>query len=151
MKRKSSILWVLVGLIAVVIALIPIPVIAAFPVHRTIRIEASSFAYSPAIIDVNRGDRITIELVSTDVMHGLIIDGYDLNLISEPGQTDRSTFIVDQSGSFRFRCSVSCGDLHPFMIGKLRVGQNEILWRAVGLSILAVISSVFIYRQPGQE
>jgi hypothetical protein len=42
------------------------------------------------------------------------------------------------SGTFRFRCSVTCGPLHPLMIGKIQVGDNALLWRAGGLAVLAV-------------
>jgi heme/copper-type cytochrome/quinol oxidase subunit 2 len=115
---------------------------------RTIRVEAGSFTYDPPTISVNRGDRVTLELVSIDVLHGLYIDGYDLELISEPGQTARMTFTADRPGSFRLRCSVTCGDLHPFMIGVLRVGNNEILWRAAGLSFLALFAVFYFYRKP---
>ena len=146
-RWKSIILWLFLGLIATAIVLLPLPAGAAPNFDRTIRVEASSFAYEPATISINRGDRIILELASTDVVHGLYIDGYDLELISEPGQTARLTFVANRAGSFRMRCSVTCGDLHPFMIGKLRVGQNELLWRAGGLSIFAVLVTVMLYRQ----
>ncbi|MGB3701702.1 MAG: hypothetical protein WA997_10560, partial [Anaerolineales bacterium] len=62
-------------------------------------------------------------------------------------QTNEISFIADQSGSFRFRCSVTCGDLHPFMIGKLHVGTNLLLWRGVGLAVLAALAGVWGYNQ----
>jgi hypothetical protein len=33
---------------------------------------------------------------------------------------------------------VTCGNLHPFMIGKFYVGQNTLLWRASALILLIV-------------
>jgi heme/copper-type cytochrome/quinol oxidase subunit 2 len=112
------------------------------PAERTFRIEASRFAYSPAVIAVNPGDRVNIELVATDVVHGLYIEGYDLSLTADPGQTSRLSFVADRPGSFRLRCSVACGALHPFMIGKLKVGPNRLLWRAIGLAALATVAAV---------
>jgi plastocyanin len=109
------------------------------PTEHTFRVEASSYEFSPAEITVNPGDRVTIELTSTDVVHGLYLDGYDLQISADPGQTETLTFTADRSGTFRFRCSVTCGDLHPFMIGKLHVGSNTLLWRGVGLATLSVI------------
>ncbi len=44
--------------------------------ERVFRIEASQFAYNPGEIRVNPGDTVTIELISTDVVHGLYVDGY---------------------------------------------------------------------------
>jgi len=150
-KEKSLIVWFLVGLIAVLIAVFPFPVTAASPASRTIQISASSYAYDPATIEVNLGDQVTIELSSADVVHGIHIDGYDFEMASEPGQTTRATFVANQSGVFSIRCSVTCGDLHPFMMGKLYVGRNELLWRAAGLSLLAAIAGLMLYKRPAPE
>jgi cytochrome c oxidase subunit 2 len=125
---------------ALAILFLPTFVSAAPPTARTYRIEARSFEYAPPTIQVNQGDRVTIEFASTDVVHGLYIDGYDLNVVADPGQTAKLTFIANQSGSFRFRCSVTCGALHPFMIGKIEVGTNWLWWQAVGFAVLAVIA-----------
>jgi heme/copper-type cytochrome/quinol oxidase subunit 2 len=67
-----------------------------------------------------------------------LIDGYNLEMTADPGQTARLTFLTDRPGAFRFRCSVTCGNMHPFMIGKLYVGQNMLLLRASALGILLV-------------
>jgi plastocyanin len=125
-----------------VILLAPIPQDRSEPTDRTIRVEASSFEYSPAIISVRPGDRLTIELVATDVVHGLYIDGYEKSITADPGQTTRLTLVADREGTFRIRCSVSCGPLHPFMIGKLQVGTNWLLWRMVGVALLVAVAVV---------
>jgi heme/copper-type cytochrome/quinol oxidase subunit 2 len=128
---------------ALLILFLPLPLPVSNPVDRVILVEASMFQFSPAEITVNAGDRVTIELVATDVVHGFSIDGYDFNLTAEPGQTVSKTFVADHSGSFRFRCSVACGNLHPFMIGKLQVGQNSLFLRAIALGILAVAAGMW--------
>jgi cytochrome c oxidase subunit 2 len=138
--------WTGLVLVALVILFAPLPVFSAAPMERTIRIEAHRFDYSPFAITVHPGDRVTLELVSTDVVHGLYVDGYDLALTADPGQTARLTFVANHPGVFRFRCSVTCGPLHPFMIGKLNVGSNEFGWRVVGLIILAVVAGVWVFR-----
>jgi heme/copper-type cytochrome/quinol oxidase subunit 2 len=86
---------------------------------------------------------VTIELAATDVVHGLSIDGYGLETSTDPGQTSRLSFVADRQGSFRFRCTVTCGNMHPFMIGKLQVGQNDQLWRATMLLGLALVAGVW--------
>jgi plastocyanin len=48
-------LFILAG---AVIIFAPLPVHAAPPTHRTIRVEASQFAYSPAVLAVNPGDTV---------------------------------------------------------------------------------------------
>lgn len=139
--------WLILGLLALAIVLTPLPVGTAVPTSHTLRLEASSFAFSPATIEVNPGDEVTIELTSTDVVHGLYLDGYDLEITADPGQTAQLTFIADKTGTFRFRCSVTCGPLHPFMIGKLKVGVNTLLWRGIALSILAALLGLWRLRQ----
>jgi heme/copper-type cytochrome/quinol oxidase subunit 2 len=148
MKSLKS-LWLLMALAlaALVIALAPAPATLAQPADRRFRIEASSFEYTSPDIVVNPGDRVTLELVSTDYVHGLYIDGYDLNLTADPGQTARLTFVANKPGAFRFRCSVTCGPLHPFMIGKLNVGTNWLMWRAAGLAVLAATAIAIASRR----
>ena len=132
--------WYLLAGFALVVLFAPAPVIAAIPVERTFRIEASRFQYSPAVLQVNPGDRVTIDLVPQDVVHGLSIDGYNLAITADPGQTAHLSFIANRPGSFHFRCSVTCGNLHPFMTGKLEVGPNMLLWRAAALAFLALVA-----------
>ena len=139
--------WVvLVGLLLAV-WFTPFPAAATMPIERTFQITASRFEYNPAILAVNPGDRVTIELTAADVVHGLSIDGYNLSATTDPGQTARLTFVADRQGSFRFRCTVTCGNLHPFMIGKLNVGQNILLWRAVVLSGLALFGGAWVLKK----
>ena len=125
---------------ALAVAFAPAPSWNASPVERHIHIEAASFDYAPAEIAVNPGDVVTLELVSRDVVHGLYVDGYGLNVTAEPGQPGRLTFVADRPGAFRLRCSVVCGPLHPFMIAKLSVGPNWPLWRGLGLAGLAALA-----------
>ncbi len=136
----------LIALLGLALVLAPAPSLAAPPADRTFRIEARSFEYTPPTLAVNPGDRVTLELVSTDAAHGLYLDGYGLNVTAVPGQTARLTFTADKTGSFRFRCSVTCGPLHPFMIGKLGVGPNWLLWRGVGLAALAALAGLLLTR-----
>jgi heme/copper-type cytochrome/quinol oxidase subunit 2 len=128
-------------LAALLVIIFPLPAFAA-PAEKTFRVEARDFAFTPPVIQVNPGDRVTIELVAKDVTHGLTIDGYPVDLRSEPGQTARATFIAGRAGVFRLRCSVACGNLHPFMTGKFMVGPNLAWLRAAGLALLAFVFSL---------
>ena len=109
--------------------------------------DASTFEFSPAVLKVNRGDVVNIELNSTDVVHGIYLDGYDIQVTAEPGQAAYLKFVADRSGTFRFRCSVSCGALHPFMIGKVKVGSDYLLMRGAGIALLALIAGVFGFQK----
>lgn len=146
-RSRLSPHWIVLGLLALAIVVVPNPIALAAPVEQHFRIEASAFQYTPEAIHVNPGDHVTLDLVSTDVVHGLYLDGYDLNVTADPGQTATLFFTADRAGSFRFRCSVTCGALHPFMIGKLNVGPNDLLWRAIGLGMLALVAGLWAVRR----
>lgn len=137
----------ILALVVLAITFMPLPMGTGLPRSRELRIAASQYEFGPAVISVNQGDRVTIELVSTDVVHGLYLDGYDLEVTADPGQTASLSFIADKSGTFRFRCSVTCGPLHPFMIGKLKVGNNTLLWRGIALAVLAAAVGLWRFRR----
>ena len=139
--------WSVLALLAGIVLLVPVPAFAAAPVERVFTIQASQFEYLPAELQVNPGDRVTIELTATDVVHGLAIDGYNLETTADPGQTARLTFTADKEGSFRFRCTVTCGNLHPFMIGKLHVGQNALFWRGIALAGLVLLGGAWVIKK----
>jgi heme/copper-type cytochrome/quinol oxidase subunit 2 len=140
----SLLLFVMAGLV-VVFAPLPVPSIA--PQERTFQIDARQFSYSPSELNANIGDTVTIKLVSNDVVHGLYVDGYDISVEADPGQAKTLTFIANKSGSFLFRCNVTCGAMHPFMIGKLTVGSNHRLYRSIGLAAFAVIGVIVSIKQ----
>jgi heme/copper-type cytochrome/quinol oxidase subunit 2 len=135
-SRFFLLLFVMAGL---VVAFAPLPRRPIAPQERTFRIEARQFAYSPSEFEVNPGDRVIIQLISTDVAHGLYIDGYGISVEADPGQSATLTFTADRPGAFRVRCNVTCGAMHPFMIGKLNVGTNQWLYRSIGFAVLSMI------------
>jgi heme/copper-type cytochrome/quinol oxidase subunit 2 len=139
---QSRFVFPLLVIVGLAVTFAPLPVQPVTPQERTFRIEAGQFAYSPSELNVRPGDRVNIQLVSTDVVHGLYVDGYDIFVQADPGQTKTLSFIADRPGSFRFRCNVTCGAMHPFMIGKLNVGSNNWLLRSVGLAMLATIGVI---------
>lgn len=147
LARAPRLRLALTGLLVLAWLLLPIPAGAMPPAQRTLRVEASSFEFRPGSLHVNPGDRVTIELVATDVVHGLHLDGYDLEVIADPGQTARLTFVANRAGSFRFRCPVACGALHPFMIGKLTVGTNWLLWKAAAAAVLLAVAGAWSLRK----
>ena len=140
----SLLLFVVTGL---VVAFAPLPVQLTAPQERTFRIDARQFAYSPSELKVNAGDTVTIQLVSNDVVHGVYVDGYDVSVEADPGQTATMSFVADKAGSFRFRCNVTCGAMHPFMIGRLNVGTNLWLYRSLGLAVVALLGTIVFSKQ----
>ena len=140
----SLLLFVMAGL---AVAFAPLPVQSITLQERTFRIEARQFAYSPSELKVNAGDTVIFQLVSNDVVHGLYVDGYDVSVEADPGQTATLTFTANKPGAFRLRCNVTCGSMHPFMIGKLTVGSNHWLYRSFGLALLAIIGVIVSAKQ----
>jgi heme/copper-type cytochrome/quinol oxidase subunit 2 len=144
---RSSLSLLLLVMTGLAVAFAPLPAPVPAPQERTFQIDARQFAYSPSEINVNPGDTVTIQLVSTDVVHGLYIDGYDLSVEADPGQTSTVTFIANKPGSFRFRCNVTCGAMHPFMIGKLTVGRNDWLMRSAGFAVVAALGLLSLVKR----
>ena len=141
MKSRAVKFLALGALVAAMISLLPTPA-EAIDTEVIVPIEASQYAYEPNVIEVQLGQRVVLELSSMDVVHGIYLDGYDLEVVTDPGQTAHLSFIADQPGSFRLRCSVTCGPLHPFMIGQLKVGPNPKVRRIIGGSVSALLAGI---------
>ncbi|MCJ7549542.1 MAG: cupredoxin domain-containing protein [Anaerolineae bacterium] len=152
---KGAIRWALLLSAILLVLVIPLPHPRTEPEERTFHIRASQFSFDPGTVVVNPGDRVTLEVEAVDMVHGIYVDGYDLSVTADPGQTARLTFVADRAGSFRFRCSVACGDLHPFMIGRLRVGPNQLLIRAVAAMAVVIawglVFAASLFRTPRRE
>lgn len=130
------------------------------PQERTITIRARQYGYEPGIIRVNRGDVVHVKFLSDDVVHGFYLEGYDLDAtilpresnveLRRPSQPDKVesvpeiVFTADRSGKFRYRCSHTCGFLHPFMLGELIVAPNRLLPVSVGLLLGIMSGGLFV-------
>ncbi|MHC4181434.1 MAG: cupredoxin domain-containing protein [Planctomycetota bacterium] len=113
-------------------------------------VRARQYAYDPAVIRVNRGDTLRLRLISDDVVHGFYLEGHDLDATifplepklelrrpSRPGeveQVEEVVLVADREGKFRYRCSHTCGFMHPFMLGELIVGPNRLLPAGIGMT-----------------
>ena len=146
MKRGRLLSLLLFAGLALAVLLLPAP-FAATPVTHQLTMTADQFAFDPPVLRVNRGDRLLLTLQATDVVHGFYLDGYAIETRVEPGISQQVEFVADQVGKFRYRCSVSCGTLHPFMIGELIVGPNLIFIRAVGLTLVVLAATLFYLRR----
>ncbi len=149
-KRNRQIVAVTGTALLILAALVvPWPIAASAPQARRIEINARQFAYEPATLAVNRGDTITLHLESLDAMHGLFVDGYAVNIQAEPGKSAQVTFVADKEGQFKFRCSVPCGALHPFMLGELTVTPDLPFARAIlSMIIVAIGAMIYFWNNP---
>ncbi len=136
----------------------------AAPQTRSFTITARQYGYNPGTIEVNKGDRVQIKLVSKDVTHGFYLEGYDLDAkvrpedntfwlrhLSQKGKeyqpVEAINFIANRAGKFRYRCSITCGTMHPFMNGVLIVRPNTLYSTALGLSVGLTLGMLLIFRR----
>jgi heme/copper-type cytochrome/quinol oxidase subunit 2 len=136
LSNYPHLIWLPVLTLMLSIWLIPLPGTAQAGT-REIKLDATQFEYTPGRVRVHEGDEVVITLTASDVVHGFYLDGYGLKTRVEPGVSERIVFTADKAGKFRYRCSVSCGPLHPFMIGELIVESNSPYWRAIGMVFAA--------------
>ena len=120
------------------------------PRTREFTVNARQFAYSPERLTVNRGDRVILRLQPRDVSHGIYVDGYDVEAHAAPKTEGVVEFVADDPGTFRFRCSVTCGVLHPFMIGEVEVQPNT-PFHGAAAGILLVALGVVGYEWWGRR
>lgn len=131
------------------------------PQERHFTIKARQYAYNPPRIKVTKGDKVYLRLSSEDVTHGFFLEGYDIDCkiraqyphfwVRHPSvgeeyeQTEEISFVASKAGKFRYRCSITCGYLHPFMQGELIVEPNLVFPVSIGLTISVVISCLVYF------
>lgn len=130
---------------------------------RSFIITARKYGFDPPVLHVNRGDRVRIRLVAKDVTHGFYLEGYDVDarvrpedntfLLRRPStgekyrEVEDLEFVASRTGKFRYRCSTTCGYMHPFMQGELIVSPNYLFSTSVGLSVGLVAGMLLFFRR----
>jgi cytochrome c oxidase subunit 2 len=90
-----------------------------------IKIEARRFEFTPKTITVRKGVPVKLVVTSTDVAHGFAIKELDIKEEVAAGETKTIEFTPERTGSFRFYCSVYCGDGHEEMEGEFVVTDEQ--------------------------
>ncbi len=137
------------------------------PREWAITVVAEKYAYDPAVIRVNRGDTLRLRFASLDVVHGFYLEGHDLDVkvtpmkssveVRRPSEKGKSelaeevVFVADREGKFRYRCSETCGAVHPFMLGELIVGPNRLLPVSLGLTLGILVGGLALAAWPREE
>ncbi len=112
--------------------------------EKFFELKAKKFSYTPNVLKVNKGDTVKIRLLSEDVHHGFYLDGYGVRTSAQPGKDGSLTFVADRPGRFTFRCSITCGEFHPYMVGHLRVSPNvPFKLISVVIIIIAILAAIF--------
>lgn len=79
-------------------------------VTKEFTIWARQFDFTPAVITVQQGDHVRVNLKTADVAHGWYIDGYDVNIKVSGDKTESVEFTVDKAGIFQYACGLEYED-----------------------------------------
>lgn len=80
-----------------------------------------AWQFTPAEIRVPAGSEVTIIATSTDVIHGIHVEGTRINMMLVPGQIARNTYTFQEPGEHLLVCHEFCGAGHHFMFGRVIV------------------------------
>ncbi len=83
---------------------------------RTIDVTLSRYAFSPERIEVRRGERVRLNVVSVDGTHGFQVKEFGLNVRTPiRGRTVTVDLTPKEAGTFQINCSEYCGTGHSRM------------------------------------
>jgi heme/copper-type cytochrome/quinol oxidase subunit 2 len=83
---------------------------------RTIDVTLSRYAFSPERIEVRRGERVRLNVVSVDGTHGFQVKEFGLNVRTPiRGRTVTVDVTPKEAGTFQINCSEYCGTGHSRM------------------------------------
>jgi cytochrome c oxidase subunit 2 len=98
---------------------------AAWSAHakqgKVIKVVAQRFVFTPSEITLKKGETVTLELVTKDVLMGFNAPDFSTRSDIPPGQVMHVTFTPDKTGTFSFLCDVFCGSGHENMNGTIKV------------------------------
>jgi len=93
----------------------------------TVRIKMYAIRsyFSPGEIEVQQGDSVIIHITNgeqeRDMLHGIGIAGYNINVVVDPGETKTIAFRATKPGVWPFYCTNFCSAMHQEMQGYLLV------------------------------
>lgn len=74
---------------------------------RRIDVAATSFEFDPDEITVTAGEDVAIVLSSDDILHDFAVDGLDVHVAADRGETAEGGLRVDEPGEYTFYCTVT--------------------------------------------
>lgn len=96
------------------------------PAYDALSLEGKAGSIHKPVIEVTKGDQVTLKLRSSDVAHGFTLKAFGIYLTEpiKPGRTRFVSFKADKVGTFPFACNVFCGSVHEHMKGWLVVKDS---------------------------
>jgi len=91
------------------------------PGRFEVRMQATEAGFNPTEVRVPVGAHVAFLVTSTDVPHGLLIEGTDVEIDVFPMSTAEAEYVFEEPGEYRFMCHVYCGGGHDMMTGRIVV------------------------------
>lgn len=111
LKRWSFLFVLLAGLFTTILLFHREPAAAT----RVIAIKAHRFEFTPDTITLKKGETVTLQLTSDDLMHGFLLKPLKIETDIVPGKVTELTITPEKTGTFRVNCDHYCGAGHSDM------------------------------------
>src|SRR5258708_38087022 len=89
--------------------------------ERVIKVVARKFVFLPGTLELKKGEPVTLEFTSPEVVMGFNAPDFKIRTDIIPGTVSRLRFTPDKAGTFPFLCDIFCGDGREGMSGQLVV------------------------------
>ncbi|MBR9988888.1 MAG: cytochrome c oxidase subunit II [Gemmatimonadetes bacterium] len=83
-----------------------------------------AWSFEPAEIRVPAGVEVVFTATTTDVIHGLNVEGTRLNMMLIPGQISQNSYTFKEPGEYLLICHEYCGLGHHMMAGRVIVEEG---------------------------
>src|SRR4029078_5614018 len=87
----------------------------------TVRAIGQQYSFTPQCVVVPSDPPVKLRATSADVVHGLLIEGTNINTMLVPGYVSELPVRFRTTGDFVMPCQEFCGVGHQGMWGKVRV------------------------------
>ena len=87
---------------------------------RRIEVNATSFAFDPDEIEITAGEDVAIVLSSEDILHDFTVDGLDVHVAADRGETIEGGLRAEEPGEYTYYCTIA-GHREAGMAGTLIV------------------------------
>ncbi len=87
----------------------------------TVRAIGQQYSFTPACILVPAQTPITLRATSADVVHGMLVQGTNINTMLVPGYVSEQHMRFEATGDYLMPCQEFCSFGHEGMWGRVRV------------------------------
>lgn len=79
----------------------------AMAAEKVIEVDGKNFSFTPNVISVSKGDKVTINFKNVGGFHDFVIDEFNVKTDTiGTGKTATVTFTADKAGTFEYYCAV---------------------------------------------